>query len=277
MRRYLAILPLLGVLACTGFDQEAAEEAIREIVAEETGRLTASEVSLDLAIPEADPITLDSIWLLTGITLTTAFESETLAIYFNQEFKGDTIVTVGDSAQVEVIRSYSGRLTSTLHSIEDGTPKEVSRDFTSERIQWVQFADNGGWEMAGYSIAEERSDTNTTQIFSLQIKGKGIDTTIYSSASLAGLEEFPKTASGTKLSLELRTVSDTNFLVSFALGSEAARFVPKQNEDEQWDDRWEAELTVGDDPAVVGVIRKAALRDSDYPADFDLWILPITE
>ena len=277
MCRYIAILPLLGILACNPFDQQAAEESIKEIVASESERLTPIELSLDLAIPEADSIMVDSLWILTGIKLNTTFESETLAIYFNQEFKGDTVVTIGDSAQVAVIRKYSGKLTSTLNSLADGTLKEVSHDFTSERTQWAQFTDNNGWGMVGCSVAEERSDTNTTQIFSLKIKGGGLDTVLYSSTSLAGLEEFPKTASGTKLSLELRTVADTTLLVSFALGSEAVRFLPKQNKDEHWDDRWEAEATLGDDPLIVGVIRKDALADSDYPADFNFWILPIAE
>lgn len=277
MRRYLLALPLLGILACNPFDQQAAEERIEEIVKSETERLNASEITLDLSIPAEDSIIVDSLFVLTGIQLSTTFESETLAIYFNQEFKGDTVVTIGDSAQVAVIRKYSGKLASTLNSLADGTLKEVSHDFTSERTQWAQFADNGDWEMVGYSVAGERSDTNTAQIFSVEIKGGGLDTVIYSSASLASLEEFPKVPSGTKLSLNLRTVADTSLLVCFALGSEAVRFVPIVNEAEHWDDRWETEVTLGDSPLVVGIIRKDALADSDYPADFNFWILPITE
>lgn len=277
MRRYLLAVPLLGIIACNPFDQQAAEERIKEIVASETERLIASEVSPDIIIPEADSIMVDSLWILTGIKLSTTFESETLAIYFNEEFKEDTTVIIGDSALVAVIRRYSGQLTSTLKSVEDGTSQEVSRDFVSERTQWAQFADNGDWEMVGYSIAGERSDTNTTRIFSVRIKGGELNTIIESSDSLITLEEFPKVASGTKLSLNLRTVADTTLLVSFAIGSEAVRFVPIVNEAEHWDDRWETEVTLGDSPLVVGIIRKDALADSDYPADFNFWILPITE
>ncbi|TKJ42861.1 hypothetical protein CEE36_06240 [candidate division TA06 bacterium B3_TA06] len=277
MRRYLSILPLLVMLACNPFDQQAAEERIKEIVESEIERLTPIELSLDLAIPEADSIMVDSLWIVTGIKLNTTFESESLAIYFNEKIKGDTIVTVGDSALVAVIRRYKGTLNYNLISREDGTEYAAGKELSSERIQWAQFADNGDWEMVGYSITGERSDTNTTRIFSVGIKGGELNTIIESSDSLITLEEFPKVVSGTKLSLNLRTVADTTLLVSFAIGSEAVRFVPIVNEAEHWDDRWETEVTLGDSPLVVGIIRKDALADSDYPADFNFWILPITE
>jgi len=277
MRRYLLALPLLVIIACNPFDQQAAEERIKEIVASETERLTASEVSLDLIIPEADSIMVDSLWILTGIKLNTTFESESLAIYFNEEFKEDTTVIIGDSALVGVIRRYKGTLNYNLISREDGTEYAAGKELSSERVQWAQLADNGDWEMVGYSITGERSDTNTTRIFSVRIKGGELNTIIESSDSLITLEEFPKVASGTKLSLNLRTVADTTLLVSFAIGSEAVRFVPIVNEAEHWDDRWETEVTLGDSPLVVGIIRKDALADSDYPADFNFWILPITE
>jgi hypothetical protein len=273
MRRYIFILPLLGALACNPFNQQAAEEEIKEIVTTEPERLNASEITLEMSIPAEDSIIVDSLFVLTGINLSTTFESESLAIYFNEEFKEDTFVVIGDSALVEITRKYKGKLDCNFIGREDGTEYANGRDFTSERLQYAQFADNKGWEIIGYSIAEERSDTNTTQIFSLAIKGDGLDTTIYSSAAIAPLDSFPELSAGANLSLELRTVADTSQLVCFALGQEAVRFTPKPEEEE----RWEAEVTAGEKFLAVVILLKKALANLDYPADLDLWIIPVTK
>jgi len=273
MHRYLLLLPLIGALACNPFDRQAAEETITEIISGQTSKLNATEVSLDLAMPASDSVIVDSNWVLTRLTLNTTFESETLAISFNEEFKNDTFVTIGDSARVSVIRKFEGILSSEFIGRTDGAEYANGRDFSSRRIQYVQFADNGEWEMVAYSIAEERSDTNTTRIFSLKIEGGGEDTTIYSSAALAAIDSFPAIAPGAVLSLELRTVADTSKLVCFALGNEVVRFAPKEGEEE----RWEAEVTAGEETLLIGIIRKDGLANPDYPADVDIWIIPVAK
>lgn len=277
MRKYLLLLPLIGALACNPFDRQAAEESITEIILAETDKLNATEVSLDLAMPASDSVIVDSNWVLTRLTLNTTFESETLAISFNEEFKNDSFVTIGDSARVSVIRKFEGVLNSEFVGRTDGTEYANGRDFSSRRIQYVQFADNEEWEMVAYSIAEERSDTNTTRIFSLKIEGGGeeggLDTTIYSSAALAAIDSFPAIAPGATLSLELRTVADTSKLVCFALANEVVRFAPKEGEEE----RWEAEVTAGEETLLIGIIRKDGLANPDYPADVDIWIIPVAK
>lgn len=280
MRKYILLLLgviVLGTIACNPFDQQAAEEAIKEVVSSETNRLNAREISLQLNVPAGDSLIIDSLFVLTGIYLSTSFESESLVIYFNEEFKEDTIVIIGDSALVGIIRRYKGRLDYNLIGRETGTEYAAGRNFTSERTQWAGFADNKGWEMVGYSVAEERSDTNIARITHLGIKGDGLDTVIYSPAAVAPLDSFPALTTGAELSLDLKTVLDTSLVVCFVLGSEPVRFTPKVNADEQWDDRWEAEVTVSKDPLVVGVINRASLADFDYPVDLNLWIIPVTE
>ncbi len=277
MHRYLLLLPLIGALACNPFDRQAAEESITEIISGQTDKLNATEISLDLAMPASDSVIVDSNWVLTRLTLNTTFESETLAVSFNEEFKNDTFVTIGDSARVSVIRKFKGTLDSEFMGREDGMEYMNSRNFSSRRIQYVQFADNGEWEMVAYSIAEERSDTNTTRIFSLKIKGDGeeggLDTTIYSSAALAAIDSFPAIAPGAALLLELRTVADTSKLICFALANELVKFAPKEGEDE----RWEAEVTAGEETLLIGIIRKDGLADWNYPADVDIWIIPVAK
>ena len=277
MRKYLLLLPLIGLMACNPFDQQAAEEEIREIIRSETGRLTSTKIFLQMNIPIDDSVMIDTSFILTSIRLETEFKAESLAIYFNEEFKEDTIVIIGDSALVGITRKYKGELSYNLIGREDGTEYAAEKEFTSERTQWAGFADNKGWEMVGYSIAEERSDTNIARITHLGIKGDGLDTVIYSPAAVAPLDSFPALTTGAKLSLDLKTVLDTSLVVCFALGSEPVRFTPKVNAGEQWDDRWEAEVTVSKDPLVIGVINRASLADFDYPVDLNLWIIPVTE
>ncbi|MBN2378811.1 hypothetical protein JXM67_03300 [candidate division WOR-3 bacterium] len=274
MRRLLFILPLLWGIACTGFDQDAAEEEIALLVAEDDGHFVTEELSIDLAIPES--LAIDSAWVVTRITLSTAFVSESLDIAFNQEFKGDTIRTIGDTATVKVIRKYTGILTSTIEPQEGGTSKDISRDFGSERTQWASYVDEKGWGISGYSFAEERSDTSIPRIYYLVVQDNDPDT-ILKSTVIADLDSFPAFSAGNTYSLLLRTTADTNDVVCFAKGAEVVRFIPKENMAEEWTDRWEAEVTLGQDPLILGVINRKALGEETYPADLDLWIIPLTE
>lgn len=281
MHRYTSILLIvglvLGMAGCTSFDQAAAEEEIADIVAVEDGRLPSTNISFDLTVAESDSIEVDSGFILTGLSISTTFQSETLAFAFNQELKKDSLVTIGDSATVAVIRSYSGELTSTLKSTGDGTTSDAVKSFGSERVQYAVFADNDPWEMVAYTIAEERSDTNIARITHIELKGTGIDTTVYFPNAPAPSDSFPSLSPGADLTCNLRTTIDTSMAVCFMVGSEAVRFTPITSEEDKLDDRWEAEVTVGSEPLVIGIIHKDALADNDYPADIDLWILPVSD
>jgi hypothetical protein len=275
MRKYLSILSIsglvLGFAGCTSFDQDTAEKEIKSLVQADTGRMLLSGVSLEIDIPPADSVNADSQWVITGISVSTEFESESLEIYFHQEAKGDSMVTVGDSALLLLQRTYHGVLVSTLTPKKGGQASVVTRNFTSQRKQWGQVADVDGWKAATYSLADERSDTNTTQIFSLGIKTGVLDTTIESPASLATENELPTIAKGSTLTLSLRTAGDTSEMVCLAGGRQVVRFLPQQDQAK----RWQTEVTLDSSPLVVCIIKKDALGKIDYPADMDIWLIPL--
>ncbi len=275
MRKYLSILSItglvLGFAGCTSFDPDAAEKEIRSLVQADTGRMLLSGVSLEIDIPSADSVSADSQWLVTGISISTDFESETLGVYFNEEIKNDTSVTVGDSALVLVERFYKGTLISTLTPKSGGSSTEVTKNFGTRRQQWSEYVNAEGWSALAYSFADERSDTNTTQIFSLGIKSTSLDTTIDSPGYLAFENELPSIAKGSTLTLSLRTASDTNEIVCLAKGGEVARFLPQEGQAK----RWQAEITLDSSPLIVCIIKKDALAESSYPADIDIWLIPV--
>ena len=261
-------------IACTVFDPVAAEEEITRLVTEDTDRYATEEISIDLTIQ--DSVAIDSAWVVTRIVLNTAFASDSLGIEFNKELHKDTIRTVGDTATVLLSTRYTGSIISTIEASEGGSSKDVTRDFGTERVQRARYADENGWYIAGYSFAEERSDTNIYRIYNLVVQDSDPDT-ILSSAEIADLDSFPVLTAGNTYSLLLRTTADTNDVVCFAKGADVVRFTPKVNIEEDWTDRWEAEVTLGQDPLILGVINRTSLAEESYPADFDLWIIPLTQ
>lgn len=275
MRKYLSILSItglvLGFAGCTSFDPDAAGKEIESLIQADSNRLPLSGVFMEIDIPSTDSVNADSQWLVTGISISTEFESESLGIYFNEEVKGDTYVTVGDSALCLVERFYKGTLVSTLTPKAGGQTKEITRNFGTRRRQWCECAYADGWSSVAYSFADERTDTNTTQIFSLGINTNGLDTTLYTWGSLALENELPAASGGSVLTLALRTAGDTSELLCLAKGRETAIFVPQEGEAK----RWQAEVTLDSSPLVVCIIKKDALAESSYPADINLWLIPI--
>ncbi|MBD3286785.1 hypothetical protein GF359_09210 [candidate division WOR-3 bacterium] len=271
MRRLIFILPLMWGIACTGLDPDAAEEEITRLVEDEDHFVT-EDISIDLAV--TDSLAVDSARVVTRITLNTTFASESLGIEFNTEFRKDTIRIVGDTATVQLLREYSGTMVSTIEPSAGGSSKDITRDFGTERTQSAHYADEEGWGIVGCSFAEERSDTNITRIYCLVLDDSD---TIRNSATISELDSFPVLSSGKAYSLLLRTTADTCDVVCFAKGADVVRFTPKENTEEDWTDRWEAEVTVGEEPLIIGVINRTSLGDESYPADFDLWIIPLIE
>ncbi|GEM_PF-3402956 len=268
--KFLPVLSVLWASACTTFDKDTAEENIRKMLVLETERLYASPTQFTLNFARTDSIMADSLYLLSSIKINTVFARETLSIKFNQKREKDTIITIGDSAKVAIERNYKGTMDVKLTHIDSNSTLTFTKNFNSTRMQSAKFAEDKTWALLSYTLPEERSDTNTTQIFSLKIKGKGIDTTIYSVNSMIKLKTFPKLASGVKLSLELRTVADTSNLICFAKGKQQTRFTPTGTKE----DRWKTELTTSSTPLIIGIINKKALLHNKYPVDFDLWIIP---
>ncbi len=275
MRKCFSISTILGLVlgfaGCTSFDPSAAEKEIRSLIDADSTNIVLSDVLLDISIPSSDSVNLDSQWVITGVKVSTDFKSETLSISFNEEPKGNTFVTIGDSALVLIKRIYQGSLVSTLTPKAGGQAVEVTRNFGTRRQQYSEYANINGWSTVAYSFADERSDTNTTQIFSLDIKAGGLDTTLDSPGSLALQTELPSISKGTALTLSLRTAGDTSELVCLARGKEVIRFLPQKNEAK----RWQAEVALDASPLVVCIIKKQALGEASYPADIDLWLIPV--
>lgn len=267
----LMTILLVGFSGCTTFNRDEAVESIKDIIYSENTRLPRA--GIEIVASFQDTIMLDSLCRLEEMNFSTTLASDSLNFVFNQTSRNDSLITIGDSSIVTILRSYSGIMESKIRSIDNDSSRTIEKSFSSQRSQYALFTDNDGWNLSGYSFAEERSDTNTTQIFSLSIKTSTLDTTLYSTASISSLEDLPVILKGTPLSLVLRTAADTSELVCLVLSDNVVRFRPKPGESKHWT----AETTMGPGSLVIAIFSKNALLDETYPADFDFWVVPYSE